>query len=84
MKEACYEKILLFKIENDGVRYPGKNHLLIPFDKKVSALFHNQEIDFEPVNEIQSSYSTFSRNNALYIDYRYWVDTVDLSRQIFR
>lgn len=72
-----------YKIEIDGVRYPRMNQLLMPFDKKTSAPFRIREIDFKPVNEIQSSYSTFNRNNALYIDYRYWEDTVDLSKQKF-
>jgi len=82
-RSLILEDYFSYTIYIDGVRYPEKNHLLMPFDKRRIAPLQIYEIDFEPVNEIQSSYSPYTHNNALYIEYRYWINTVDLSRQEF-
>lgn len=69
----------------DDVRYPEENHLLLPFSNfdEIRRFGSGKlyRLNFTPVNEIQSTYIQHDRNNRVYIEYKYWEDHLDITKQ---
>ncbi|MBI9013070.1 MAG: hypothetical protein JEZ08_12630 [Clostridiales bacterium] len=65
----------------DGVRHPDKNHLLMPYNKRQIGPNRVYDTNFNPVKEIQTSYVQYPQNKSFFIEYKYWIDNLDISNQ---
>lgn len=83
-KSLLLENYISYVIYIDGERYPKENHLLMPFRN-----FGHNEIrghgkqyrkNFEPVNVIEGTYSSFEHFDEVNIAYTYWLNELSASK----